>query len=93
MLRPALVALLPLVVAGCEADAIAARATLADLGYHGIAIRPAPIFDRPCAWGEPFAVRFRAVTEDGRIVSGILCSADETTRDARLLTDTPEGTR
>jgi hypothetical protein len=82
-----------LALAGCEADAIAARATLADLGYHGIAIRPAPLFDRPCAWGEPFAVRFRAVTEDGRIVGGILCSADETARDARLLADTPEGRR
>jgi hypothetical protein len=91
MLRPALVALLPLALAGCEADAIAARATLTELGYHGIAIRPAPMFDRPCGWGEPFAVRFRAVTEDGRIVGGIHCSADETAHDARLVADTPEG--
>ena len=76
-----------LALAGCEADAIAARAALTELGYHGIAIRPAPMFDRPCGWGEPFAVRFRAVTEDGRIVGGILCSADEATEDARLLPD------
>ena len=48
------------------------------------------MFDRPCGWGEPFAVRFLAVTEDGRIVGGILCSAEETAQDARLLADTPE---
>jgi hypothetical protein len=92
-MRHALALATALSLAGCEADAIAARAALTDLGYHGIAIRPAPMFDRPCSWGEPFAVRFRAVTEDGRIVGGILCSADETARDARLLADTPEGRR
>ena len=93
MLRPALVALLPLALVACEADTIAARATLTELGYHGIAIRPAPAFGRPCAWGEPFAARFQAVTEDGRIVAGTICAADETSRDARLLADKPEGTR
>lgn len=82
-----------LTLTGCEADAIAARATLAELGYHGIAILPAPLFDRPCGWGEPFAVRFQAVREDGARVAGILCAADETARDARLLADTPEGSR
>ncbi|MDH2313369.1 hypothetical protein [Methylobacterium brachiatum] len=92
-MRRALALAAALCLAGCEADAIAARATLTELGYHGIAIRPAPMFDRPCGWGEPFAVRFRAVTEDGRIVGGILCSADETAHDARLLADTPEGSR
>lgn len=92
MLRPALVALLPLALAACEADPIAARATLTDLGFHGIALSRAPLTGRPCAWGEPFAVRYRAVTEDGRIVNGILCSADEATEDARLLPDA-EGRR
>ena len=76
-----------LVLAGCEADPIAARATLTELGFHGIALSRAPLTGRPCAWGEPFAVRYRAVTEDGRIVNGILCSADEATEDARLLPD------
>lgn len=80
-------ALLPLTLAACEADPIAARATLTELGFHGIALSRAPLTGRPCAWGEPFAVRYRAVTEDGRIVNGILCSADEATEDARLLPD------
>ncbi|MGU3476433.1 hypothetical protein [Methylobacterium sp. D48H] len=92
MLRPALVALLPLALAACEADPIAARATLTELGFHGIALSRAPLTGRPCAWGEPFAVRYQAVTEDGRIVKGILCSADEATEDARLLPDV-EGRR
>ncbi len=81
-----------LVLAGCEADPIAARATLTELGFHGIALSRAPLTGRPCAWGEPFAVRYRAVTEDGRIVNGTLCSADEVTEDARLLPDA-EGRR
>lgn len=92
MLRPALVALLPLTLAACEADPIAARATLTELGFHGIALSRAPLTGRPCAWGEPFAVRYRAVTEDGRIVAGTLCSVDEATEDARLLPDA-EGRR
>lgn len=92
MLRPALVALLPLSLAACEADEVAARATLTELGFHAIALIRAPAFGRPCAWGEPFAVRFRAVREDGTVVSGTMCSADETTKDARLLAD-PEGSR
>ena len=87
MLRPALVALLPLALVACEADAIGARATLKDLGFHGIAIERAPVFGRPCGWGEPFAVRFRATREDGSAVAGTLCSADEATEDARLLPD------
>ncbi len=91
-LRPALVALLPLSLAACEADAIAARATLKDLGFHGIAVERAPVFGRPCGWGEPFAVRFRATREDGSAVAGTLCSADEATEDARLLPDA-EGRR
>ena len=91
-LRPALVALLPLALASCEADPIAARATLTELGFHGIALSRAPLTGRPCAWGEPFAVRYRAVTEDGRIVAGTLCSVDEATEDARLLPDV-EGRR
>ena len=73
-----------LVLAGCEADPIAARATLTELGFHGIALSRAPLTGRPCAWGEPFAVRYRAVTEDGRIVNGILCSADEATEDVLM---------
>ncbi|MFB0490227.1 hypothetical protein ABIE45_002813 [Methylobacterium sp. OAE515] len=92
MLRPALVALLPLSLAACEADEVAARATLTELGFHAIALRQAPAFGRPCAWGEPFAVRFRAVREDGTVISGTMCSADETTTDARLLADA-EGAR
>lgn len=92
MLRPALVALLPLSLAACEADEVGARATLTELGFHAIALHRAPLTNRPCAWGEPFAVRFRAVREDGTVVSGTMCSADETTTDARLLTDA-EGSR
>lgn len=80
-----------LALAGCEADPIAARATLTELGFHGIALSRAPLTGRPYAWGEPFAVRYRAVTEDGRIVNGILCSADEATEDARLLPDVEGG--
>ncbi|MEE7449383.1 hypothetical protein MRF4_17095 [Methylobacterium radiotolerans] len=86
-MRRALLLAATLALASCEADAIAARATLKDLGFHGITLSRAPLTGRPCAWGEPFAVRYRAVTEDGRIVNGILCSADEATEDARLLPD------
>lgn len=92
MLRPALVALLPLALAACEADAVAARATLTELGFHGIAIERAPMTGRPCGWGEPFAIRFRAQREDGTTVTGTLCSADEGTEDARILPDA-EGRR
>ena len=92
-MRRALALAATLTLAGCEADAIAIRAALTELGYHGIAIRPAPAFGRPCAWGEPFAARFQAVTEEGRIVSGMICSADETARHARLLADKPESAR
>ncbi|MDE3749432.1 hypothetical protein [Methylobacterium radiotolerans] len=91
-MRRALLLAATLVLAGCEADAIAARATLKDLGFHGIAVERAPVFGRPCGWGEPFAVRFRATREDGSAVAGTLCSADEATEDARLLTDV-EGRR
>lgn len=81
-----------LALASCEADEVAARATLTELGYHGVALQQAPTFGRPCAWGEPFAVRFRATREDGSVVAGTLCSSDESTEDARLLTDA-EGSR
>jgi hypothetical protein len=50
----------------------------------------APLVGRPCRWGEPFALRFRAVRENGQVVAGTLCSADETAQDARLLADTVE---
>ena len=77
-------------LAACEADHVAARAVLHDMGFHGIAITPAPPVGRPCAWGEPFAVRFRAVREDGAAVSGTLCAADEAAEDARLIADHAE---
>ena len=92
MMRRALALAATLALASCEADAIAARATLAEWGYHAVAIQPAPILGRPCRWGEPFAVRFRATREDGTAVSGTMCSADETAEDARLLVDA-EGSR
>lgn len=91
-MRHALALAATLALTACEADAIAARATLAEWGYHGIAILPAPVFGRPCRWGEPFAVRFRAMREDGTAVSGVMCAADESAEDARLLVDA-EGSR
>ena len=83
----AALSVLSALLAGCEADHVAARSALADLGFHGVAITPAPAIGRPCAWGEPFAVRFRAVRDDGVIVRGTLCSVDEASEDARLLPD------
>lgn len=75
----------------CEADQISARAVLEEQGFHAIAFAMAPPVGRPCAWGEPFALRFRAVREDGAVVAGVLCAADESARDARLFADPSEG--
>ncbi|MDP4005103.1 hypothetical protein [Methylobacterium sp. NEAU K] len=86
-MRCALTLLVTLALASCEADEVAARSTLKDLGFHGIAVERAPVFGRPCGWGEPFAVQFRATREDGTPVAGTMCSVDEATEDARLLPD------
>lgn len=82
-----------LILSACEADHIAARAVLEEQGLHPVAFSMAPLVGRPCGWGEPFALRFRAVREDGSVAAGILCSADESAQDARLLADTSEAPR
>lgn len=74
-------------LSACEADHISARAVLEEQGLHAVALSMAPLVGCPCAWGEPFALRFRAVRKDGSVAAGILCSADESAQDARLLPD------
>ena len=76
-------------LASCEADHVAARVVLQEWGLHGVSIFAAPTFGRPCRYGEPFAVRFRAVREDGVILVGTLCARDEGADDSRLLLDGP----
>ncbi|MFC6790615.1 hypothetical protein ACFQE0_13960 [Methylobacterium komagatae] len=56
-------------------------------GYRGVGITAAPLLNRPCRWGEPFAVRWTAHDEHGVSAAGWLCAADEAAEDARILLD------
>lgn len=90
-IRPALAFAATLALAACDADPVAARAVLLEHGLHAAALHLAGPFDRPCRFGEPFALRFVAIDDDGARVSGALCSATEDARDARVLLDAAEG--
>jgi hypothetical protein len=74
----------------CEADHIAARAVPEERGLHETVFSRAPLNGRSRPWSEPFALRFRAAREDGRVVEGFLFSANESAQDAPLLADTAE---